>query len=344
MNSIRRVLSSIKKSDYDFNLVNDNDKVVIYVDGSKSSIALAKAFEVYPFYSKKKIKTFLVAFDYGFNKSLIDEIKNIYPSINVIDGTDIVTMVNAKGKDASTSAFLKLERKLLVMFAKDVKAKKIALSSTHEDSLEYLYRSIMNEGKITTLRPKSSVYECNVSFIRPLIYCYDSDVDKLIDELQITLPESNNPWVKGREESFAKVYELIQSYRNDSKDMLKKALSDEHPTLYKDSKEWNVNGYILRKDIISVKEFTKYNIFKNKENIGYISYLFIDHHLVKIAYSKLDCNILIPCLDKIIGEFLDDIGKLTIYFNRPNNTIVDHCSLKKMNVRGKIKFATRITK
>ncbi len=344
MNSIRRVLSSIKKSDYDFNLVNVNDKVVIYVDGSKSSIALAKAFEVYPFYSKKKLKTFLVTIDYGFNESLIEEIKNIFTSVAVIDGSDIVTMMNAKGKNASISAFLKLERKLLVMYAKDVKAKKIALSSTNEDSLEYLYRSIMNEGKITTLRPKSSVYECNVYFIRPLIYCYDSDIDKLIDELEITLPEPNNPWIKGRNEAFTKVYELIQSYRSDSKDMLKKALSDEYPTLYKDSKEWNIDGYILRKDISSIKECAKYNIFKNKGLIGFISYLFIDHHLVKIAYSKLDSRILIPCIDKIISELLDDVGKLTVYFNRPNKEVIDHYSLKKMNIRGKNKFAARIIK
>lgn len=344
MNSIRSILSSLKKADNDFNLINDKDKIILYLDGSKSSVALAKALEVYPYYSKKKFKVVLTAIDYGFNKESISQIKDLFKNVTVIDGTDVVMMMNAKGKDGSTSAFLKLERKLLAMFARDIKAKKIALAATHEDSLEHLYKSVVTEGKINALRPKSKVYGSNVTFIRPFLYCYDSNVDRFIDELEVTIPATNNPWAKGHVEDFIKFTELIYEYRKDAKDNIRKALGDDKPTLYAISKEWNVNGTIVRKDPLSTDDYVRYELFNNKDNIGYISYLMLDHHLSKIEFSKLDDNVLLPCLDKIIEELLEITGKVTVFFSRPRNSVISHLSLKKLNVRGKIKYAVKLSK
>ncbi|GEM_PF-4722694 len=344
MNSIRSILSSLKKADNDFNLINEKDKVVLYLDGTKASLALAKALEVYPYYSKKKFKVVLTAIDYGFNKESVNTLQSVFNNISIIDGTDVVMMMNAKGKDGSTSAFLKLERKLLAMFARENRAKKIALAATHEDSLEHLYKSVVTEGKINALRPKSKVFGSNVSFIRPFIHCYDSNIDRFVNELEVELPSINNPWVKGRSEDFVKLTELIYENRKDAKDNIRKALSDDKPILYAESIEWNINGVIIKKDPLSTVEYVRYNLFKNKDIIGYISYLMIDHHLSKIEFSKLDDDILLPCLDKIIDELLEITGKVTIFFSRPRNTLVSHLGLKKLNIRGKTKFAAKLSK
>ncbi|MCQ2797544.1 MAG: hypothetical protein MJ241_03695 [Bacilli bacterium] len=344
MNSIRQVLSSLKKADNDFNLISNGDKIVVYIDGSSSSIALAKALDLYKFYSKKKYRLVLTAIDYGFNAQSIDFLKAEFTDINIIDGEDVVMMMNAKGKDASASAFLKLERKQLAMFAKDVKAKKIALASTHEDSLEYLFRSVVTEGKIITLKPKSSVYGSNVSFIRPLISCYESNIDKYINELELSVPPLTNPWVKHHTEEFVKINEMINDSRKDAKDNIRKALSDEFPILYADSKEFNLETGVMKKSKLSNDERSIYLIYKKDEKIGSIAVIMLDHHLAQIEYSLNDDPLLLGALDKIIDELVDKCLKITLFFSRPKKVIREHLGLKKINIRGKQKFAIKKVK
>src|SRR5574344_1605578 len=66
MKAIRIVLACIRKADETYNLIHDNDEIVIGVSGGKDSMALLYALNIYRHFSKKNFKIIPIILDLGF--------------------------------------------------------------------------------------------------------------------------------------------------------------------------------------------------------------------------------------------------------------------------------------
>ncbi|MCQ2772904.1 MAG: hypothetical protein MJ238_06530, partial [Bacilli bacterium] len=194
MNTMRIILSNLKKADNNFSLIKNGERILVHIDSSLSSVATFNALCAYTYYSKKEYNLVPVYLDYGYDSNNVEKLKSIIKDLKIVDSREIKDNILARGNEATKSAWNKLERKKLIELAKEFKCSKIALPSIHEDSLNHLYRSFTNEGRISTLRPIAKINGEKISFIRPLIYCYLETVRKYGDEHEISLEETTNPF------------------------------------------------------------------------------------------------------------------------------------------------------
>lgn len=343
MNSIRSILSTLKKADLDFSLIKNGDRILVHIDSNVSSFILFKALEVYKYYSKKKYRIIPVYLDYGYDLENKEILKANIKDLEIVDSTEIRDNILARGSDATKSAWNKLERKKLIELAKEYHCNLIALGSIHEDSINHLYRGTVFEGKISVLRPKAKVSGTAISFIRPLIYCYQSEISRFANESNFSLKETENPFAYRSDEKLLGFLDSLYEDNSFAKDNIRKALSHEYPDLYKDYKEITLGDIKLVK-VLDNKEKVTYNIIKNNDIIGNICYLFIDHHLVKFSYTKLEDKHLISSIRYLIDELLDDTPRLTVYFSRAKRILKEEFGLKETLIRGHKAFAVKLKK
>ena len=76
MKGIRILLASIRKADIEFNLINNNDKIVIGISGGKDSMALLYALNLYKKFSKANFELYPCMIDLGFPNFNPKEIKD----------------------------------------------------------------------------------------------------------------------------------------------------------------------------------------------------------------------------------------------------------------------------
>ena len=93
MDAIRIVLSSIKRADFDYNLINDGDKIALGVSGGKDSMLLLYSLILYKKYSKIDFSIVPINIDLGFkdynNKELSSYVKSLGLDLVITDGRSV---------------------------------------------------------------------------------------------------------------------------------------------------------------------------------------------------------------------------------------------------------------
>ncbi|MCQ2773114.1 MAG: hypothetical protein MJ238_07595, partial [Bacilli bacterium] len=123
----------------------------------------------------------------------------------------------------------------------------------------------------------------------------------------------------------------------------RKALADDYPDTYRNYKKVTLSSISLVKDL-GIEDKTVYDVYENDVLIGNICYLFIDHHLVKFSYSKMNDEYLLEAIQYLIGSILDNVPRLTVYFAKANKSVVKSLGLEKTIIRGKTAFAVKLKK
>ena len=64
--SIKKILANITRADYDYNLIEDGDKIAVGVSGGKDSMLLLKVLKAYQRFKTKNFTFVAVFLDLGF--------------------------------------------------------------------------------------------------------------------------------------------------------------------------------------------------------------------------------------------------------------------------------------
>ena len=64
--SIKKILASISRADYDYNLIEDGDRIAVGVSGGKDSMLLLKVLKNYQMFKTKNFTFEAVFLDLGF--------------------------------------------------------------------------------------------------------------------------------------------------------------------------------------------------------------------------------------------------------------------------------------
>ena len=251
MKAIRIILACLRKADETYNLINNNDKIVLGLSGGKDSVALLYALHLYQKFSNKKFTIQPVTLDLGFDG---------------FDGTILKQYCASLGYE------------LIINESKDVY--KILSANQKEHNLKHLPCStlLMNMttgGRIATFSPKMHLQRADITFIRPFINVYEKDIERLIKEENLPVLGKICPAdrLTNRENVKNILSSLYKQYKGSHENFLLMLSNYEKEELFSDAIYHQIDGRgLCLKPVITAKDKAeeiniRMEVFVKEQNI-----------------------------------------------------------------------------
>lgn len=176
----KEIWSRFVKAVQQYELIKENDNVMVCISGGKDSFLLAKCIQELERHGKVKFKAHFVSMNPGYNDCNRDLILNNAKVLNIpieMFETDIFNVV--KEIDSKISCYLcaRMRRGYLYSKAKELGCNKIALGHHFDDVIETTLLSMFYGSEIKTMMPKlhSENFE-GLELIRPLYLVKEEDI------------------------------------------------------------------------------------------------------------------------------------------------------------------------
>ena len=236
----KTIWSRFIKAVNDYELIKENDRIMVCISGGKDSFLLAKCIQELKRHGKISFDAYYVLMDPGYNKENLELIKNNATKLNIpleVFQSDIFEIV--KNIDTKKACYLcaKMRRGHLYNKAQELGCNKIALGHHFNDVIETTLLSMFYGAEVKTMLPKlHSENFKGLELIRPL---YLVKEEAIIDFMNYNNLEFINCACRFTEENKEKI---IESKRKEIKELVN--------TLIKKDKDID------------------YNIFKAMDNIN----------------------------------------------------------------------------
>lgn len=191
---MQKLLSYVRRAVDDYNMIRENDSVVVGLSGGKDSMSLLSAMarlrEFYPV----KFELCAIFINSGFETDTAP-MREFCKSLKVRfieEKTDIKSIVFDTKKEKNP-CFLcgKLRRGALISVLKREHINCLALAHHNDDVIETFLMSVIYESKIDCFPPVTYYEDNAVTVIRPLIYAPESYISSFAK--RTNLPIIKNP-------------------------------------------------------------------------------------------------------------------------------------------------------
>ena len=175
----KQIWSRFVKAVQDYNLIEENDKIMVCISGGKDSFLLAKLMQELKRHGKVNFDVRYVVMDPGYNDYnrdlIIDNAKILNVPIEMFK-SDIFDIVDTVDKNPCYLC-AKMRRGCLYKKAQELGCNKIALGHHFDDVIETTLLSMFYGAEIKTMMPKlhSDNYE-GLELIRPLYLVKEEDI------------------------------------------------------------------------------------------------------------------------------------------------------------------------
>lgn len=177
----KRLRSAVGKAISDYNMIENNDMVMVCLSGGKDSYAMLDILQSLQKSAPIKFKIIAVNLDQGqpgFPKEILPnylESLGVEYKIITEDTYSTVKRVIPEGK-TTCGLCSRLRRGILYRVAKELGATKIALGHHRDDILETLFLNMFYGGKLKGMPAKLVSDDGNNIVIRPMAYCVEKDL------------------------------------------------------------------------------------------------------------------------------------------------------------------------
>ena len=174
------IWSKFVKAVQDYELLEENDNVMVCISGGKDSFLLAKCIQEIQKHGKIKFNAHYVVMDPGYkdiNKNLIiSNAKTLNVPIEIFE-SDIFNVVDVIATKSPCYLCARMRRGYLYSKAKELGCNKIALGHHFDDVIETTLLSMFYGAEIKTMMPKlhSENFE-GLELIRPLYLVKEDDI------------------------------------------------------------------------------------------------------------------------------------------------------------------------
>lgn len=164
----------------DYELINENDKVMVCISGGKDSFLLAKCIQELTKHGQINFEAKYVVMDPGYKQEHLDKILKMAESLGVdieVFKTDIFEVATFLNEESPCYMCARMRRGHLYNKAEELGCNKIALGHHFDDVIETLLLSMFYGAEIKTMLPKlHSTNFQGLELIRPLYYVKESSI------------------------------------------------------------------------------------------------------------------------------------------------------------------------
>ena len=176
----KEIWSRVVKAINDYELIKENDKIMVCISGGKDSFLLAKCLEELKRHGKIFFEVKYVIMDPGYDEEILEKIKENAKRLNVdclIFKSDIFAVVDKLAKESPCYLCARMRRGHLYNKAQELGCNKIALGHHFDDVIETTLLSILYGAEVKTMMPKlKSDNFANLELIRPLYLVKEKDI------------------------------------------------------------------------------------------------------------------------------------------------------------------------
>lgn len=176
----KEIWSRFIKAVQEYELIEENDNIMVCISGGKDSFLLAKCIQELILHGKVKFNAHYVVMDPGYNDYnrdfIIDNAKTLNVPIEMFD-SDIFDVVATVDSKSPCYLCAKMRRGCLYNKARELGCNKIALGHHFDDVIETTLLSMFYGSEIKTMMPKlHSENFPGIELIRPLYLVKESDI------------------------------------------------------------------------------------------------------------------------------------------------------------------------
>lgn len=176
----KEIWSKFVKAVGDYELISENDKIMVCISGGKDSFLLAKCIEELIRHGKFPFSARYVVMDPGYSKKHLSQIVLVAKKLNLnieIFKSDIFDSVTNMKADSPCYMCARMRRGWLYSKAKELGCNKIALGHHFNDVIETSLLSIFYGSEVKTMLPKlHSDNFPGLELIRPLYLVKEDDI------------------------------------------------------------------------------------------------------------------------------------------------------------------------
>jgi len=216
---MKKILGNIRKAANDFGMIEEGDKIAVGVSGGKDSMTLLYGLHLYQKFSPVKFEIVGITLKLGFGGMDFDPVIKFCEDqkieYHMVD-TNVYEILSVKADKLGRlpcSLCSKFKKSLLIKKALELGCNKVSMAHHADDATETMVMNMLHNGFISTFKAKMYMDESKVIFIRPLIYCYESDIIKAAKK-HVPIVISTCPMDKntGREDVKNMLKELYKTY------------------------------------------------------------------------------------------------------------------------------------
>lgn len=176
----KEIWSKFIKAIKDYELIQENDNIMVCISGGKDSFLLAKLIQELKRHGQIPFNAHYVVMDPGYNEKNREYIENNAKLLNIpieIFKTDIFEVANSLNSENPCYMCARMRRGHLYNKAQELGCNKIALGHHFDDVIETTLLSMLYGAEIKTMIPK--LYSDNFSglqLIRPMYLIKEADI------------------------------------------------------------------------------------------------------------------------------------------------------------------------
>jgi tRNA(Ile)-lysidine synthetase-like protein len=212
---------AVQKAIFDYDMIQDGDRVAVGVSGGKDSLALLTSLSKIRPYSPVKFDLVAITLGLGLEKTDFSPVQTLCDELEIpffMEETHIGEIVFNIRKEASPCALCaNLRRGALNNKAVALGCGKIALGHHRDDAIETMAMSLFYEGRFHCFSPVTYLSRKDIHVIRPLIYVKEMQVIDYCREHDLQIVKSPCP-ATGKTNR-ARIRETLDKMEKDNPDI-----------------------------------------------------------------------------------------------------------------------------
>lgn len=223
----KSIWSKFVKAVQEYELIHENDRIMVCISGGKDSFLLAKCIQELERHGKFRFFVKYVVMNPGYKKENLDKIKEnakrLDLNIEIFD-TDIFAVSEKLNEEKPCYMCARMRRGFLYSKAQEFGCNKIALGHHFDDVIETTLLSMFYGAEVKTMLPKlHSDNFVGLELIRPLYFVKEEDILSWVNFNELEFINCACSFTeKARDLELSKrkeIKELIRNLKKDNKDI-----------------------------------------------------------------------------------------------------------------------------
>lgn len=224
---MQKILSTMRKAVEKYKLIENGDKIAVGLSGGKDSLVLLKALTMFKRFGIYDYEVMAITIDIYSGNEDYSHLQKFCDELGVqlvIEQTDIHQIVFEERKEKNPcSLCAKMRRGALNSVANKYGCNKLALGHHLQDVIETFFLSLLYEGRLSTMKPKSYMSNSKITLIRPLFLTHEKTIRAVSKDFPVK--KSKCPADKdSKRQDVEKLIENINNLIPDSKKRIESAI------------------------------------------------------------------------------------------------------------------------